>query len=247
MIVKNIMKSVVKLTVLYDNNSLSAELLPEPDWGFACLIEFREIKILFDTGESGNILLNNMMHLKIDPLSINIVFLSHFHHDHTGGLIEFLKINPYVKIFYPQSFPIHLIDAINISVSEPFPVSEFQEILTDIYTLGEFKGLIPEQSLVLRNSSGIVVITGCAHPGIICVLENVKKFFPNETISFLIGGFHLHKMQNEERTKTINRIYEMEVQSIAPSHCTGDIASKMLKEKYGTKYLEIGVGKIVEI
>ena len=239
------MNSKIKISVIYDNNSISKDL--QADWGFACLIEYGETKILFDTGETGNILLNNMANLNIDPHSIDIVFLSHFHHDHTGGLIDFLKINPNVRVYYPQSFPIQLIDVIKVSGAIPVPVSDFREILPDVFTLGEIKGVIPEQSLAFRSNYGIVVITGCAHPGIINILEKVKEAFPNEMMYLAMGGFHLHKLTDEERTKTINKISDLGIQSIAPAHCSGDVACKMLSEKFKTNYLEIGTGKILEI
>lgn len=46
-------------------------------------------KILFDTGANRRILLSNIEKLKIDPASIDEVFISHLHFDHTGGLSEF--------------------------------------------------------------------------------------------------------------------------------------------------------------
>ncbi|GAI83774.1 unnamed protein product, partial [marine sediment metagenome] len=43
-----------------------------------------------------------MEKLDIDPAVIEEVFISHDHWDHTGGLSDFLKINP-VKVYIPQS------------------------------------------------------------------------------------------------------------------------------------------------
>ena len=239
------MKPRVKVSVIYDNKSILKYL--QADWGFACLLEYGETKILFDTGECGNILLNNMDKLNIDPHGIDIIFLSHFHHDHTGGLIEFLKINSKVKVYYPQSFPLQLIEAIKNTGAAPTPVSTFQEMLPGIYTLGEIDGVIPEQSLAIRSNKGIVLITGCAHPGIINILEKTKDYFRNELIYLTMGGFHLHKLTDEERTKTIDKISDLGIHSIAPAHCSGDIACKMFSEKYVANYLEIGAGKIFEI
>ena len=193
--IKDITKNkpgIVKITVVYNNNPMLKGL--QTDWGFSCLVEFGKTKLLFDTGDNGKILLDNMKKLGIDPRSIDIVFLSHFHHDHTGGLKEFLKTNSKVKIFYPQSFPQEIIDAIKNSGTVPVPVSDFMEILPDVYTLGEIKGAIPEQSLAVRSPEGIVVITGCAHPGIINILQKAKNVFPDELIYLALGGFHLHRL-----------------------------------------------------
>ena len=77
----------------------------EGDWGFGCVIEGLEKTILFDTGANGSILMKNMKKMNIDPGSIDLVVLSHFHWDHTGGLEDFLKKNSDVMVFAPASFP----------------------------------------------------------------------------------------------------------------------------------------------
>ncbi|MGE5363414.1 MAG: MBL fold metallo-hydrolase [Bacteroidota bacterium] len=74
----------IKIAVIYDNNLVDERL--QKDWGFSALIECGDKKILFDTGEDGRILLNNMEILGILPQIIGIVFISHADHDHVNGL-----------------------------------------------------------------------------------------------------------------------------------------------------------------
>ena len=57
-----------------------------PSNGLSFLIETEDKKILFDTGEKGSILINNMRLLNIDPNSIDLLVLSHGHYDHTFGI-----------------------------------------------------------------------------------------------------------------------------------------------------------------
>jgi 7,8-dihydropterin-6-yl-methyl-4-(beta-D-ribofuranosyl)aminobenzene 5'-phosphate synthase len=68
------------------------------EWGFAALVEADGRKILFDTGARPNTVLENARELKIDLSDIQDVILSHFHDDHTTGLMtlrrEFSKSNP---------------------------------------------------------------------------------------------------------------------------------------------------------
>jgi len=235
---------IVSITVIYDNNPYLKDL--QTDWGFACLVEFGKTKLLFDTGDNGNILLSNMAKLNIDPIDIDLVFLSHFHHDHTGGLKDFLKINSKVKVYFPQSFPAEIVEVINNSGAVPVPVSSFHELQTNIFSLGELGSAIPEQSLAIRTAKGIVVITGCAHPGIINILEKAVISFPDEMIYLAMGGFHLHKQNKSEINSTINKIVKMEILNVAPSHCSGDTARKMFKEVYKDNYFDIGVGKLLK-
>ncbi|HZX09469.1 MAG TPA: MBL fold metallo-hydrolase, partial [Acidobacteriota bacterium] len=90
-------------TVVYDNNPYNSAL--KTDWGFSCFVEGAQKNILFDTGTHGNILLSNLNELSIDPRDIEIVVLSHFHRDHTGGLSALLKENPNITVYVPSFFP----------------------------------------------------------------------------------------------------------------------------------------------
>jgi 7,8-dihydropterin-6-yl-methyl-4-(beta-D-ribofuranosyl)aminobenzene 5'-phosphate synthase len=68
------------------------------EWGFAALVDADGRKILFDTGARPNTVLENVKELKIDLSDVQDVVLSHFHDDHTSGLMtlrrEFMKKNP---------------------------------------------------------------------------------------------------------------------------------------------------------
>ena len=235
----------VKITIIYDNYQMKKGL--ETDWGFSCLVEVGKIRLLFDTGESGEILLRNMLKLGVDPENIDLVFLSHFHHDHTGGLSAFLKKNSKVTIYYPQSFPDQLIEEMKNSGAKLVKVFSFKELQANIYSLGELNDIVPEQSLAIRTLKGIVVITGCAHPGIINILEQAKGFFPNETIYLALGGFHLYRKTEDEIKKTMNKMLNMEIINAAPSHCSGNSARNLFNETYHNNYIETGTGKVIEI
>lgn len=239
------MENTIRMTVVYDNNSLIHGL--EEDWGFGCVITINEQTMLFDTGDNGNILLRNMDKLNINPQNISTVFLSHYHHDHTGGLEEFLKINSNVRIYYLHSFPIELVDTIIRASAIPVPVSEFVEIFPNVFSLGVIDGNIPEQSLAIRSSQGIVIITGCAHPGILTIVENAKAKFPDELIFLVTGGFHMHRKNEDEINEVIQKMFDMDILSIAPTHCSGSAASKMFREVFDADFLEVGVGKVIEL
>jgi len=233
------------ITVIFDNNPFLNDL--QTDWGFACLVEAGKTKLLFDTGDNGSILLSNMSKLDIHPEDIDLVFLSHFHHDHTGGLNDFLQKNSDVTIYYPQSFPTQLVESMKQSAATLVPISLFQRLRENIFSIGELGGSIPEQSIAIRTSKGILVITGCAHPGIIEILEAAKSSFPEETIYLALGGFHLlHHTENELKS-TINEILKMKVLNVGPSHCSGDAAREMFREIYKKNYIETGVGKKIVI
>ena len=235
----------VSITVIFDNNLFLKDL--QTDWGFSCLVEIGKTKLLFDTGDNGMILLSNMTKLGIEPKNIDFIFLSHFHHDHTGGLSDILKINSKVTVYYPQSFPVQLVELIKNSGAKPVPISSFQELHPNIFSLGEITGAIPEQSLVVRTNKGIVVITGCAHPGIIEILQKTREQFPDEKIYLAIGGFHLYHQTQSEIYNKINEMTKMGIINVGPCHCSGDNARNLFSEVYSDNYIEIGVGSIIQI
>jgi 7,8-dihydropterin-6-yl-methyl-4-(beta-D-ribofuranosyl)aminobenzene 5'-phosphate synthase len=69
-------------------------------------------------------------------------------------------------------------------------VKEPVKICTNLYSSGEFSSPIPEQALVLNTRLGLVVMTGCSHPGIVEMLKEIKSKF-NKNIYTVFGGFHL--------------------------------------------------------
>lgn len=136
------------ITIIYDNEALNQEL--RADWGFSCLVQAYDRKILFDTGARSDILFANMKKLHIDPGEIDEIFISHSHWDHVGGLADFLKINP-VKVFIPTSLT-SLKGTTFIRISEPLRIHD------NIFSTGEL--INEEQSLVVKCEEDIVVIAG---------------------------------------------------------------------------------------
>jgi 7,8-dihydropterin-6-yl-methyl-4-(beta-D-ribofuranosyl)aminobenzene 5'-phosphate synthase len=88
-----------RVTILYDAFGDRAGL--ERDWGFAALIEYGGRRILFDTGNNGDVFARNVRALKIDLRRLDFVVISHRHGDHTGGLTYLLSVNPGVRIYAP--------------------------------------------------------------------------------------------------------------------------------------------------
>lgn len=81
----------INITILTENTAGPSDgLLAEH--GLAMLIEMDGHKILFDTGQSGQVLLNNATRLGADLTGLECIIISHGHSDHTGGLIDVLRL-----------------------------------------------------------------------------------------------------------------------------------------------------------
>ena len=89
----------INLTILVDNEALEGLII---EHGFAAWISVGDKHILYDTG-AGAALLPNITSLRIDPSQASILVLSHGHYDHTGGISDFLSINPTVELYVAQS------------------------------------------------------------------------------------------------------------------------------------------------
>ena len=92
------------ITIVYDNNSYDQRL--SSAWGFSALVEYHDYTLLFDTGGDGQILMENMRILGIDPTQIDSVVLSHAHEDHTGGLTALLDSGAKPVVYLLPSFPV---------------------------------------------------------------------------------------------------------------------------------------------
>jgi len=212
------------------------------DWGFSCLVEMKNTpKILFDTGTDGSILLSNMKKLDINPLEISEIFISYGHYDHTGGLQALLKLNKDIKIYIPQSY------VEPSGAKEVIRVKKSLQIHENVLSTGELLGV--EQSMVVKTDynppttsshspigewapKGLVVITGCSHPGVGNILKSASQF---GKIYALIGGLHGFSQ--------FNLIKDLSL--ICPCHCTQYMSE--IKSLYTEKCIEGRAGKVIEI
>jgi 7,8-dihydropterin-6-yl-methyl-4-(beta-D-ribofuranosyl)aminobenzene 5'-phosphate synthase len=207
----------VELIILYDNTAFDLRL--GPGWGFSCLVRHQEGTVLFDTGAEGELLLANMDQLGIDPEDVDLVFLSHSHFDHTGGVPAFRRANPRARVYYPETGRWR---------GQPGDIGLYgpQEIFPGVYTTGVLKGM--EQSLLLRTSRGVAVLSGCAHPGVGPILEAAAGF---GEVWALIGGLH--------DFKDFDLVSGLEL--ICPTHCTAH--EKQLRKRFPQACLQGGAGR----
>jgi len=213
----------MKVTIIYDNDLYQKNLTA--DWGFSCLIEIEDTPlILFDTGANGSILLSNMQKLNIDPVFIEEVFISHSHWDHTGGLEDFLNVNPGVKIYIPSSCLTPLGASDVVRVTRPIKLHD------NVYSTGELAGI--EQSLIITLEGKAIVITGCSHPGVNEILKVASRFGKPYA---LIGG--LHGFKELELLKGLSLI--------CACHCTQ--YKTKIRSLYPTTSIDGGAGRVITI
>jgi len=233
----------VKVTIIYDNYVYKEGM--EADWGFSCLIEGTDKTILFDTGTKSDLFVTNLKKLNIDPGQVDVVVISHEHGDHTGGLFAFLEMNSNLPVMMPHSFSYHFVSRVKSFGAEPQSIKEPVEICHDVFLSGELGNQIKEQSLAINTKKGLVVICGCSHPGIIHIIQHFKETL-NRDIYMALGGFHLMRKTEEEMNDIISQMKALGVQKCGATHCTGDDQIEMFKEAFGSDYVGMGVGRVIE-
>ncbi len=234
---------MIRITIVYDNTAYRNDL--KGDWGFSALVEAFGRRVLFDTGAKGDILLEHMEKLAIDPASIDDVVISHDHWDHTGGLEAILEAKP-VRVYIPHSAsgPKGAAEVVRVKdpvlIFEPgkgsgVPVGMGEKMLEShigkdgIYSTGELSEI--EQSLVVVEGGRSVVVVGCSHSGVGNILTAAGRF---ADVRALVGG--LHGFDEFERL--------MSLEKVVPTHCT-QFRSR-IKSLYPDKYVEGGAGRVLE-
>jgi uncharacterized protein (DUF885 family)/metal-dependent hydrolase (beta-lactamase superfamily II) len=237
----------VQITIVYDNTAVEPGLAAE--WGFAAWIDYGDRDILFDTGPGGSMLLGNLAQLGLDPTEIDIVIVSHEHGDHTGGLISLLQTGVQPLLYVPSGFS----SGFKRLLSDRTDLVEVEgpaKILPGLHSTGELwtsirgsGGALTEQALVIETSEGSVVITGCAHPGVVPIVRAARRIVPGD-VALAMGGFHLLDKTSSAVDAAASTLRELGVKRVSPTHCTGEQAIARFATAYGEDYIEGGAGRV---
>jgi len=227
------------ITIVYDNVAVDKEL--KTAWGFACVVEGLQETILFDTGGEGELLLANMAKAGLKPAQVRCVVLSHFHSDHTGGLDAFLKAHNKVKVFVPKAFPADFREQVGQSGAEVVETEGPCKVCDGAWTTGVLDRGIAEQGLYLKTPQGLVVVTGCAHPGVVNMAKAAGEHAKNP-VRTVLGGFHMSGASPDEIAAVIRDLRELGVKRVGPSHCSGNQTRESMQEAFGPGYLNSGLG-----
>lgn len=235
---------MLTLHIVYDNYPCTDGL--KTDWGFGCVIEGGEKTILFDTGTKGDLLLENFEKMGLDLLAPKLVVLSHNHNDHTGGLASFLEKNQEVSVYVPVSSPGQFVEKVEATGAKVVRVKEPVELCKGVFLTGETGEEIKEQGLILDRGNDLVLITGCAHPGIVAMTRLAKEHFKKD-VAMVLGGFHLNQLPPREVRAVVAELKALGVREVGASHCTGKEAIAGFEESFGKNCFKLGVGRKVVV
>ncbi|MFA4876541.1 MAG: MBL fold metallo-hydrolase [Methanoregula sp.] len=236
--------------------------------GLSCLVRVYSQStvhtILMDTGLSTISLFHNAKQLGCNLDEAECVVLSHGHHDHTGGLVEFFRRSsrPVPLVFHPDAFLARRITFPGMS-PVPLPHPDLSElgrsgailqerasasalaaghllVTGEVPRITGFERGLPgaeawngsewvtdpirdDQALVIHiRNKGLVIISGCAHAGIINTIRYAQELTGTGKVHAVLGGFHLSGTEFEPIIEpTIKAMQEISPDYLVPMHCSG--------------------------
>ncbi len=262
--------------VLSENTGASDEFGSEH--GLSLFIEACGRKILFDTGQSG-LFIKNAEKLGIDVSQADICVISHGHYDHGGGIKPLLDMNQKCRVyikekafdnFYSDNRYIGLDKSLRKDPRMVF-TSEHEEIEQGIRVFSGVKGrecfpifnknlhkegdnddFSHEQSLVITEGNKTALFAGCAHNGIINIINRLKELNGGIAPDYVIGGFHLSdrktgKCEENATVKKIARFLAENGTKHYTCHCTGKKGYELLRGELRDRLEYISAGQEINI
>ena len=102
-------------------------------------------------------------------------------------------------------------------------------------------------SLFIHTDKGLVILLGCAHAGLLNIIDHAIKLTGERKIHMVLGGTHLKFCSEEQMAATLDRLEELDVDLIGASHCTGLRGARMLSERFGQRFFSASVGVEIDI
>jgi 7,8-dihydropterin-6-yl-methyl-4-(beta-D-ribofuranosyl)aminobenzene 5'-phosphate synthase len=231
----------LEIQIVYDNTTTRKDLLA--DWGFSALVKFKGRSVLFDTGAKPEIFMSNMNKLGIKPESIERVVVSHENSDNPTGVYDFFKNARSMLFYFLDNFSMKAYSEAGSLHSKATRVSGAMEVVPGVYSTGAIAGNPPEQALVIDSGTGLVILTSCSHPGAARIVQTAKAQRKKDSVKLLIGGFHMYQWKPDQIAAVITDLQREKVESIAPAHCTGETAMRMMEAAWKSQFQTAGVGK----
>ena len=107
--------------------------------------------------------------------------------------------------------------------------------------------ILDDYSLAIDTSKGLVIILGCAHSGIINIINHFIEKTGNDEIYAILGGTHLGFATDEQINKTIEAVETYNIKKLGASHCTGLEVAAKLYNKLKDRFFFASVGSVLEI
>ncbi|MEA1950653.1 MAG: MBL fold metallo-hydrolase, partial [Planctomycetota bacterium] len=107
--------------------------------------------------------------------------------------------------------------------------------------------LLDDQALYIETRAGVVVVLGCAHSGVVNILDHVADLTGRDQIHAVMGGMHLGRATSQRLLATSEVIKRYGIKKIGTAHCTGMRATSYLWSQFPDECFECCVGTTFRI
>jgi len=107
--------------------------------------------------------------------------------------------------------------------------------------------LLDDQAIIINTGTGLVVVLGCAHRGMINTLYHAQRLTGVKEINLVVGGCHLTGAKESRIWQTITALKELGVGRIGISHCTGLPAAAIMAQEFGENFFFNNAGNEIEL
>ncbi|MCS7234293.1 MAG: MBL fold metallo-hydrolase [Synergistetes bacterium] len=259
-----------KITILIENKVKRLPYGAIGKHGLSMLIEIENsFKILYDTGPNWESLIYNASLLGKNIKDVEMIVISHGHHDHGNDIVpilDYIGKKEIPVVIHPLAFnrkgdikmnstendlrdmkaklilkyePFMLYDGIWFSGSIPRKEGNPIHPVRDESNGSIIDEVMDDTALYLKGKEGGIILTGCGHSGILNIIDHAKEILEIKNIYAIVGGFHGIDQLQEELLKTVHLISREEVSILAPCHCSGPLT--YLLSRY-PGFIDIGVG-----
>lgn len=102
--------------------------------------------------------------------------------------------------------------------------------------------LADDMAIYIKTNLGLVVISGCAHRGIINTIHHGQKITGLERVYMVVGGTHLAAASDYQLSSTIKELNRLNINKLGASHCTGMASACRLSSEFGNNFFHNNAG-----
>lgn len=106
--------------------------------------------------------------------------------------------------------------------------------------------ILDDLSMVVDTDKGMILVLGCAHAGLVNILEYVMEKTGKDRIHAVIGGTHLGFSSDAQFEETLKALDRYKIEKLGVSHCTGLAKASMLHARLGDRFFFGCVGAVLE-
>lgn len=95
-----------------------------------------------------------------------------------------------------------------------------------------------DMSMVINHPDGLIIISGCAHAGIVNTILHARLQTGQDKVLAFIGGTHLGGASEKRMRRTIDALKDLAVGKMIACHCTGFDAMVQLRNAFGSRVIK---------